>query len=166
MSVCTKCWCWSYVFSALGFFSYCLPALFGPSSSQPVCYFLSLLRVYIFVSLLHHRTNRETPWLACTSNFFYVACAVGFSYFIICKLCSSPHGFLCVLCVTVVLSYFFPTFLLHFKSVLSWVKAWLSPGLSGEHNEREDAKERRTMVVFMEKQKQRHQTSMYTDLQT
>lgn len=110
MSVCTKCWCWSYVFSALGFFSYCLPALFGPSSSQPVCYFLSLLRDYIFVSLLHHRTNRETPWLACTSNFFYVACAVGFSYFIICKLCSSPHGFLCVLCVTVVLSYFSPLF--------------------------------------------------------
>ena len=59
--VCTKCWCWSYVFSALAFFSYCLPTLFGSSSSQPVCYFLSLLKVYICVSLSHHCTNGETP---------------------------------------------------------------------------------------------------------
>uniref|UniRef100_H2RJV9 phosphatidate phosphatase n=1 Tax=Takifugu rubripes TaxID=31033 RepID=H2RJV9_TAKRU len=27
-------WCWSYVFSAFAFFSYCLPGLFGSSSSQ------------------------------------------------------------------------------------------------------------------------------------
>lgn len=76
MSVWTQYWCWSYVFSALGFFSDCLPALFGSSSSQPVCDILSLLTVYIWVSLLHHCTNRETLWLACTSNFFYVTCAV------------------------------------------------------------------------------------------
>lgn len=42
MFVCTKCWCLSYVFSAFGLFSYCLPGLFGSSPSQPVC-FLALL---------------------------------------------------------------------------------------------------------------------------
>ncbi|XP_041840444.1 phosphatidate phosphatase LPIN1 isoform X2 [Melanotaenia boesemani] len=30
-----QCWCLSYVFSAFGFFSYCLPGLFGSSTSQP-----------------------------------------------------------------------------------------------------------------------------------
>ncbi|CAJ1048941.1 phosphatidate phosphatase LPIN1 [Xyrichtys novacula] len=30
-----QCWCLSYVFSAFGLFSYCLPGLFGSSSSQP-----------------------------------------------------------------------------------------------------------------------------------
>lgn len=37
MFVCAKCWCLSYVFSAFGLFSYCLPGLFGSSTSQPVC---------------------------------------------------------------------------------------------------------------------------------
>lgn len=52
MCMCTQYWCWSYVFSAFAFFSYCLPGLFGSSSSQSVCYFLSLLRVYICVSVI------------------------------------------------------------------------------------------------------------------
>ncbi len=43
MFVCTKCWCLSYVFSAFGLFSYCLPGLFGSSPSQPVWCFLALL---------------------------------------------------------------------------------------------------------------------------
>ncbi|XP_034044035.1 phosphatidate phosphatase LPIN1 isoform X2 [Thalassophryne amazonica] len=30
-----QCWCLSYVFSVFGLFSYCLPGLFGSSSSQP-----------------------------------------------------------------------------------------------------------------------------------
>ncbi|XP_035799901.1 phosphatidate phosphatase LPIN1 isoform X7 [Amphiprion ocellaris] len=30
-----QCWCLSYVFSAFGLFSYCLPGLFGSSPSQP-----------------------------------------------------------------------------------------------------------------------------------
>ncbi|XP_067345218.1 phosphatidate phosphatase LPIN1 isoform X1 [Channa argus] len=30
-----QCWCLSYVFSVFGLFSYCLPALFGSSPSQP-----------------------------------------------------------------------------------------------------------------------------------
>ncbi|XP_059210438.1 phosphatidate phosphatase LPIN1 isoform X2 [Centropristis striata] len=30
-----QCWCLSYVFSAFGLFSYCLPGLFGSSTSQP-----------------------------------------------------------------------------------------------------------------------------------
>lgn len=97
MSVCTKCRCWSYVFSALGFFSYCLPALFGSSSSQPVCYFLSLLRVYICVSLLHHRTNRETLCLACTSNFFYVTCAVWVFLNLLCANCVHLFMVFCAL---------------------------------------------------------------------
>lgn len=43
MFVCAKCWCLSYVFSAFGLFSYCLPGLFGSSPSQPVGCFLALL---------------------------------------------------------------------------------------------------------------------------
>lgn len=110
MSVCTKCWCWSYVFSALGFFSYCLPALFGSSSSQPVCYFLSLLRVYICVSLLHHRTNRETLCLACTSNFFYVTCAVWVFLNLLYANCVHLFMVFCALPVSLWFCYFFTRF--------------------------------------------------------
>lgn len=50
-----KCWCLSYVFSAFGFFSYCLPGLFGSGPSQPVWCFLALLMCWSghdFISLL------------------------------------------------------------------------------------------------------------------
>lgn len=85
--MCTQYWCWSYVFSAFAFFSYCLPGLFGSSSSQPVCYFLSLLRVYIYVSVItshrkvvvgmHHELS--FCWIILRNvlffQFLYVNCA-------------------------------------------------------------------------------------------
>lgn len=88
MRVCTQYWCWSYVFSAFAFFSYCLPGLFGSSSSQSVCYFLNLLRVYICVSIItshqkvvvgmHHELS--FCWISLMRNvlffqFLYVNCA-------------------------------------------------------------------------------------------
>lgn len=55
MFLCAKCWCLSYVFSAFGLFSYCLPGLFGSSASRPVGCFLALLgcwsSVHVFVCL-------------------------------------------------------------------------------------------------------------------
>lgn len=47
MCVCSKCWCLSYVFSAFGLFSYCLPGLFGSSPPQPVWCFNALLCVLL-----------------------------------------------------------------------------------------------------------------------
>lgn len=43
----SKCWCLSYVFSALGLFSYCLPGLFGSSSSRPVWRFCGFARLCV-----------------------------------------------------------------------------------------------------------------------
>lgn len=77
--VCTKCWCLSYVFSAFGLFSYCLPGLFGSGASQPVRCFLALLErhavsltVCFFAISVHH-------WPPCLSLL-----SVCFPY------CSSP----------------------------------------------------------------------------
>lgn len=45
--VCAKCWCLSYVFSAFGLFSYCLPGLFGYSSAEPVWRFSPVSRWFV-----------------------------------------------------------------------------------------------------------------------
>lgn len=74
LSVCTKCWCWSFVFSALGFFSYCLPALFGSTSSQPVCSCLSMLMANVlFFEVIVCKL--------CSSVFPAPQCSVIFSIF-------------------------------------------------------------------------------------
>lgn len=76
-----------------------------------------------------------------------------------CAFHSLVYGFTCffLLCfVFWVLSSVFSQFF--------WVVcAWLSPGLGGEHHEREDAKEGRTLVVLVEEQEQRMQISECTD---
>lgn len=100
MCMCTQYWCWSYVFSVFAFFSYCLPGLFGSSSSQSVCYFLSLLRVYICVSVItSHRKVVDRH--ACT--FILLddsdeSCAVFSVLILLVYLCSSFHGFVRVSC--------------------------------------------------------------------
>lgn len=58
---------------------------------------------------------------------------------------------------------FFLLVLSYILSPFSVVCARLSPGLSGEHHEREDAKERRTLVVFMEEQEQQLQIGKLSD---
>ena len=59
--VCTKCWCLSYVFSAFGLFSYCLPGLFGSGPAQPVRCFSRFACVLIGerlrLSAYHHFTT-------------------------------------------------------------------------------------------------------------
>lgn len=65
------------------------------------------------------------------------------------------HVFSASLC----LKFFLSVFSYIFSQFVLVVCAWLSPGLSGQHHEREDAKERRTLVVFMEEQEQRLQIS-------
>ena len=219
----TKCWCLSYVFSAFGLFSYCLPGLFGSGPAQPVrCFSRFALLVcwsgHVFICLL----TIISPPPACLSASLCLACLFptpcGLSCCILTShfpLLSSPDLLeslpfqtlhpLFFVCVPLNLHLWLPFFLviqlefsvvwnvppchvfisyfgllisghlfmsLHvfFVSILSYifgqfwvVCAWLSPGLSGEHHEGEDAKERRTLVVLMEEQEQRLQISEYAD---
>lgn len=120
MCMCTQYWCWSYVFSAFAFFSYCLPGLFGSSSSQSVCYFLSLLRVYICVSVItsHQKVvvGMHHELLFCWNILMRNVLFFQFLY----VNCAHPFMGLCVFPVVVVSP--FSHFLWHFKSYL--VELW------------------------------------------
>lgn len=194
-----KCWCLSYVFSAFGLFSYCLPGLFGSSTSQPVCgFFLPCLTVcpsryrhftfinlsfglrlscmcqifsgwcvllhsaailwslFLYTSILH---SLLFVWMLLSLHLWpaFFRCFTGRSVWF--KMCHFSFGSFksvhpwCVFCLAM---FWFLIFFDFFLPVLSCsMCGWLSPGLSGEHHEREDAKERRTLVVFMEEQEQR-----------
>lgn len=83
--VCTKCWCLSYVFSAFGLFSYCLPGLFGSGPAQPVRCFsrfaLVLIGERLCLSAYHHFTTVSLSVclsLSCMSFSFPVVCLVAF----------------------------------------------------------------------------------------
>lgn len=218
--VCTKCWCLSYVFSAFGLFSYCLPGLFGSGPAQPVRCFsrfaLVLIGERLCLSAYHHFTTVSLSVclsLSCMSFSFPVVCLVAFlpriSHRYPVMIFSSLFLFrLCILCSLSVCHWIFTcnclsfgdsvgvqcglkcaarhVFISDFGLLISghlfmssrvflcqfWVTffgqfwvvcARLSAGLSWEHHEGEDAKERRTLVVLMEEQEQRLQISEYAD---
>lgn len=79
MFVCTKCWCLSYVFSAFGLFSYCLPGLFGSSPPQPVWFFLASI--------------------GCWSGHVFV-CQFGSFFITVPSLSTCQSALLCLICLS------------------------------------------------------------------